>query len=308
MAQSATAVREREIPGVVPMDDREIRQQRVAVLILALLPLAGFLAAIFTLWGRGIGPVDVVLLVTLYLFTGLGITVGYHRLLTHRAFDAPMWVKGVFAVAGSMAIEGSVIGWVSDHRRHHAYADKDGDPHSPHLDDGVVAGLWHAHFGWLFKKERSEPERWARDLTQQPTMRAIDRSFGLIVAAGLILPAVLGYAFTGSLWGAVTGFLWGGLARVFLLNHVTFSINSICHFFGSRPYETSDYSTNNWPLSLISFGESWHNNHHAFPSSAFHGLRFWQVDLGGLLIRTLQALRLARKVKRPTPVQIASRS
>jgi stearoyl-CoA desaturase (delta-9 desaturase) len=241
------------------------------------------------------------------------VTVGYHRLLTHRSFRAPRPVRAVFAVAGSLAIEGSVISWVAAHRRHHAFADVEGDPHSPHLGEeegvvGMLKGLWHAHVGWLFDEEKTSIERWAPDLLKDPVMTRIDRLFPALAAVSLVLPAVAGFAFTGTLWGAVTAFLWGGLARVFLLHHMTWSVNSICHYFGKRPFETTDLSTNNWPLALLSFGESWHNNHHAFPTSAIHGLGRWQIDPSGFVIRALERVGLARDVKRVTREQVAGKS
>jgi stearoyl-CoA desaturase (delta-9 desaturase) len=300
------------VPGVVVLGPSQARLQRVALLVLTIGPFVGFVAAIAILWGRGIGVVDLVLLVVFYVLSGLGVTVGYHRLLTHRSFRAPRPVRASFAVAGSLAIEGSVISWVAAHRRHHAFADVEGDPHSPHLGEeegvvGMLKGLWHAHVGWLFDEEKTSIERWAPDLLKDPVMTRIDRLFPALAAVSLVLPAVAGFAFTGTLWGAVTAFLWGGLARVFLLHHMTWSVNSICHYFGKRPFETTDLSTNNWPLALLSFGESWHNNHHAFPTSAIHGLGHWQIDPSGFVIRALERMGLARDVKRVTREQVAGK-
>jgi stearoyl-CoA desaturase (Delta-9 desaturase) len=302
-----------QVPGVVTLGPSQARLQRVALLVLTIGPFAGFVAAVAILWGRGIGVVDLALLVAFYVLSGLGVTVGYHRLLTHRSFRAPRPVRALFAVAGSLAIEGSVISWVAAHRRHHAFADVKGDPHSPHLGEeeglvGVLKGLWHAHVGWLFDEEKTSVERWAPDLLKDPVMTRIDRLFPALAAVSLLLPAVVGFAFTGTLWGAVTAFLWGGLARVFLLHHMTWSVNSICHYFGKRPFETTDLSTNNWPLALLSFGESWHNNHHAFPTSAIHGLGRWQIDPSGFVIRALERMGLARDVKRVSREQVAGKS
>jgi stearoyl-CoA desaturase (delta-9 desaturase) len=300
------------VSGVEILDERRVRLQRRMVLVATILPFAGFVTAVATLWGRGISGTDFTIMVATYIVTGLGVTVGYHRLLTHRSFDAPPLVRSFLAVLGSMSVEGSVITWVANHRRHHAYADREGDPHSPHLDEGegltgVLRGLWHAHMGWLFAPERSDPERWARDLHRDGAMRTIDRLFPIWVLISLAAPPLLGLVITGSLWGGVTAFLWGSLARVFMLHHVTWSINSICHFYGSRPFRTSDYSTNNWALSLVSFGESWHNNHHAFPTSAVHGIGRWQLDMSAVVIRTLETLRLARNVKRVSPKQLKAK-
>ncbi|MDQ3878415.1 MAG: acyl-CoA desaturase, partial [Actinomycetota bacterium] len=277
MAQDAAVPAPTTIPGVMPRTSGAARAQRISILIATVVPFAGFVAAIALLWGHGVSAVDLAIFGAFYVVSGLGITVGYHRLLTHRSFEAPHAVKVALAVFGSLAVEGSVIEWVSDHRRHHAYADKVGDPHSPHVESeegfvGIAKGLWHAHMGWLFTKEKTQPERWSPDLLKDAAMRRVDRAFPALVVFTFAAPAVLGYAITGTFAGALTAFVWGALARVFLLHHVTWSVNSICHFYGSRPYETTDYSTNNWPLALISFGESWHNNHHAFPSSAIHGI------------------------------------
>ena len=274
------------------------RSQRIGNLIGVAVPFAAFLVAIVVLWNDFVGPRDLAILAVLYVVTGIGVTVGFHRLLTHRAFRTHRPIEYALAVAGTMSVQGSVIDWVADHRMHHAHADEHGDPHSPYgFGDGVrasVRGLWHAHVGWLFSRgHQAEHARHAPDLLEDPWMRAIDRGFPLIVLAGLALPAALGYALGGTVEAALTGLLWGGLVRVFLLHHVTFAINSVCHFFGSRRFQTPDRSTNVFWLAPLSFGEAWHNNHHAFPRSALHGMRWWELDTGGLAIRALRRLRLA---------------
>ncbi|HEX2057313.1 MAG TPA: acyl-CoA desaturase [Actinomycetota bacterium] len=300
------------VPGVKPLEPRLVRLQRRLVLAATVIPFAGFVAAVWTLWGTGLSGVDASLFLVMYVGTGLGITVGFHRYLTHGGFETLPWLRAAFAVAGSMAIQGSVIAWVSDHRRHHAFSDRPGDPHSPHLDEGpgikgVVKGLWYAHVGWLFKEEQTSAERWAPDLLKDPVMVRIDRLFPLWIVLSFTLPPLLGGLLTWSVGGAVTAFLWASLARIFLLHHVTWSINSICHFYGNRPYSTQDHSTNNWPLAIISFGESWHNNHHAFPTSAVHGISRGQVDLSGGFIRILQRMGLVRDVKVASPKQLAAK-
>ena len=297
------------VKGVVWLTPGQARAQRVAILVLTLAPLLGLVVAIASLWGRGITALDLGLLGGGYVVCGLGVTVGYHRLLTHRSFDAPRWLRNLFAVLGSLAVEGSVISWVADHRRHHAYADKPGDPHSPHLTEGegigaTLKGLGHAHVGWLFSEVRTEKNRWAPDLYNDSHMRRIDRLFPVLALFSLAAPAAVAGIVTGSPAGALGGFLWGGVVRMLLLHHVTWSVNSICHFFGDRPFATSDESTNNWPLALISFGESWHNNHHAFPTSAVHGLGRFQPDATGFVIRTLARLGLADNVKLPDDARI----
>jgi stearoyl-CoA desaturase (delta-9 desaturase) len=250
---------------------------------------------------------DIAIFAVMYVVAGLGITVGYHRLLTHRAFQTPKWLEYAFAVAGSLAVQGRVIEWVADHRKHHAHTDEEGDPHSPHAGQGAglrgaLRGLYHAHVGWLFTEHgRASARKYARDLYEDPGMRKIHRSFHWLVLATFAIPFALGYALTGTLHGALTGLLWGGLIRVFMEHHITWSINSVCHFFGTRRFDIDDHSTNVFWLALPSFGESWHHNHHAFPRSAFHGLRPWEIDISGLVVRGLQKVGLAYNVVEITP-------
>lgn len=309
---TSPAPRAVSVPGVELLDERLDKWNRRSILVLTILPLAGLLAAIVSMWGWGITPVDFGIFLFFYVATGLGITVGYHRLFTHQSFKAARPVKIALAVAGSMAIEGAVIDWVSAHRRHHAFSDKEGDPHSPHLDHdgtvkGILRGLWHAHVGWLFAPEKTSAERWAPDLLKDSAIVKIDRLFPWWIAGTFMLPALAGFAITGTLRGAITALLWGGLARVFLLHHVTWSINSICHYYGKRPFETTDKSTNNWPLAVLSFGESWHNNHHAFPTSAVHGILKGQFDMSGFVIRGFERLGLARDVKLVSDKQLQNK-
>ena len=250
---------------------------------------------------------DLVVFALMYVVSGLGVTVGYHRLLTHRAFQTHKWLEYAFAIAGGLAVQGRVIDWVADHRKHHAHTDSDGDPHSPHAGQGAgvrgaLRGLYHAHVGWLFSEQgRARPDKYARDLYEDPGMRAIHRRFVWIVGATFAIPFGLGFALTQSLHGALTALLWGGLVRVSMLHHVTWSINSVCHFFGRRRFATDDHSTNVFWLAIPSFGESWHHNHHAFPRSAFHGLRPWEIDPSALLVRALRRLGLIWNVVEITP-------
>jgi stearoyl-CoA desaturase (Delta-9 desaturase) len=277
------------------------------------LPFLAFLVAVVLLWNRFVGWMDLVVMVALYVLTGLGITVGYHRLLTHRSFQTARPVQYLFAILGSMSVQGPVLHWVADHRKHHAHTDVDGDPHSPHLAGrgliGAIKGLWHAHVGWLFTlKDRAEPERYARDWLEDRGMRAIDRLFFVWLALGVAIPFAIGWAAGGSLGAGLEGALWGGAVRIFFLHHVTFSINSICHFFGRRAFATEDESRNVFWLAPLTFGESWHNNHHAFPRSAFHGLRWTQLDPGGIVIRLLEKLGLAWNVVRISPERQAEKA
>jgi stearoyl-CoA desaturase (delta-9 desaturase) len=262
-----------------------LTRKRASHLLGLLVPPAGLVAAVA--WWRPSGA-DLALLAGMYLVTGFGITVGFHRLLTHRSFATQPPVAYALAAAGSMALQGSLIDWVADHRKHHAHSDRPGDPHSPHLDDGVLRSLWHAHVGWLFKNQgRAEHARYARDLLEDRGMLLIDRAFAVWVVLSFAIPFAI---------GGVPGLLWGGLVRVFAFHHATFAINSVCHFFGSRRFAVDDHSGNVGWLAPFSLGESWHHNHHAFPRSAAHGLRWWEIDLSGLLIRGMKRLGLARNV------------
>ncbi|HXW58628.1 MAG TPA: acyl-CoA desaturase [Solirubrobacteraceae bacterium] len=288
---------------------RVTRLERNANIAAVVIPFLGVVVAGVLLWNSLLGPRDLVILAALYVLTGLGVTVGFHRLLTHRAFQTRPWIRYTLAVLGSMSVQGPVIDWVADHRKHHTFADEDGDPHSPHAGHGaglrgMVAGLWHAHVGWLFEVHgQASSKRFARDLLQEPAMRRINRSFPLIALASLVVPFLLGLILSGGslVAGGLSALLWGGLVRIFLVHHVTWSINSICHFFGQRRFATEDESTNVFWLALPSLGEAWHHNHHAFPQSAFHGLRWYELDPSGWLILALARVGLAWDVERVTP-------
>jgi stearoyl-CoA desaturase (Delta-9 desaturase) len=278
------------------------RRRRLGNAIGLILPLAAFLVAIFLLWNSLVAWTDLAVLAVMYPLAGFGTTVGFHRLLTHRSFATYRPVEYLLAGFGSMSFQGSVIDWVADHRKHHAHADHAGDPHSPHLGHSVVRGLWHAHVGWLFEsKSRSDRSRYAPELLEDPVMRAIDRAFPAFTLVSLGLPFLLGWALSGSLAGGLTGMLWGGLVRIFLFGHATFSVNSICHYFGRRRFHGEDRSTNVAWLSPFTLGESWHHNHHAFPRSAMHGLRRFELDPSGLVISALERFGLAWNVIRIAP-------
>jgi len=250
---------------------------------------------------------DIAVFGILYVLTGLGVTVGFHRLFTHRSFKTGRTVRGILAILGSVAIEGPVISWVADHRKHHAFSDRPGDPHSPHVDHGSgwrgeLRGFAHAHVGWLFvHDQRGSRTRYAPDLLDDPVMRFVDRTFVLWAVGGFVAAFALGVAIGGSLAAGLTALLWGGLVRLFVLHHMTYSINSICHVFGRRRFATTDESRNVFWLALPTFGEAWHNNHHAFPTSARHGLRRWELDPSAAVIRGLEACGLAWDVVRITP-------
>jgi stearoyl-CoA desaturase (delta-9 desaturase) len=278
-------------------------------------PLVGLLVAIVLLWDRAIGPLELGLMAGFYVLTALGVTLGFHRMFTHRALQSSRAFRAFIAVLGSMAVQGSVITWVADHRKHHAFTDAEGDPHSPHLSGpgfvGAIKGLWHAHVGWLFESVgTAERERFAPDLLKDSVMRFVDKTFWLWVVLGVGIPFGIGWAVGGSIGTALTAALWGGLVRIFLLHHVTWSINSVCHFFGRKRFDVDDESRNVFWLAPLSMGEAWHHNHHAFPTSAFHGLRRWEklADPTGLVITGLEKLGIVWNVVRVSPERQAAKA
>lgn len=311
-AANGTAARNVE-PDVPEIADNPI-SHRIATLIAIVLPFAAFAIAVVLLWERAVDTHDLVLLLAMHVVAAAGITVGFHRLLTHRSFETKPWVRGTLTAFGSLAIEGRPTSWVADHRRHHAYSDQPGDPHSPHAGFepgfwGVVKGAFHAHVGWLVTEGQSPVRRYAPDLLKDRAVMAIDKLFPLFIVLAFAIPAALGFLITGSLWGAFTAAFWAGAVRMFMTHHITWSVNSICHMFGRRPFESKDLSTNNWVLALPTLGEAWHHNHHVFPTSAFHGLRRWQkaLDPSGWIVFALEKTGLAWNVKRVSAAQIAAK-
>lgn len=285
------------------------RGRNIAMIVITVLPFVGLILAVVTLWDKAVGPTDLALFAGMYVLCGFGITIGFHRMLTHHAFDAIAPLKAALLIFGSLAIQGPAIDWAVDHRTHHAFSDKEGDPHSPHHGYsssvwGRLQGLVHAHVGWMFDHNRTERERYAKDLLADRLVVAISNLFPLWVVLSFAIPFALGGLITQSWKGAITGLIWGGLVRLFFNHHITWSVNSICHVFGRRPFTAADQSTNNWVLALPSLGEAWHHNHHVFPTSAFHGLGWRQVDLSGLTIAVWEKLHLVRNVRRPTAEQI----
>jgi stearoyl-CoA desaturase (delta-9 desaturase) len=281
-------------------------RHQLSNLVGVLLPFAGVIVAGVLLWGTVVHWSSLAVLALMYVVTILGVTLGFHRLLTHRSFQTFKWVQYSIAAVGSMAVQGPVMSWVADHRKHHAHTDQEGDPHTPHGHGegwkGAIAGLWYAHMGWLFfKSGQAEHNRYARDLLEDRGMRVIHSTFGLWVILGVAIPFAIGYAFAGTLGGALEAALWGGPVRIFLLHHVTWSINSICHFWGTRRFAVDDHSTNVFWLAPLSMGEAWHHNHHTFPRSAFHGLKAWEIDPTGWVIRGMRATKLAWNVVEITP-------
>ena len=259
---------------------------KALVLIGVIIPFLATVLAIYLLWQRAVSWSDLVLLAVMYSLIKLGEEVGIHRMLSHRSFRAHPAVKFVLLVLGSMTVEGPVLDWAAIHIKHHARADREGDPHSP------LEGFFHAHMGWFFKGDIPDPNIYCRHLLKDPIVVFVSRTYALWVVLSLGIPLLI---------GGWTGFLWAGLVRIFLVHHVTFSTNSICHSFGRREFETTDQSRNQWIVALLSFGQGWHNNHHAFPRSAFAGLHWWQIDGSGCVIWILERCGLARDVHRFPP-------
>jgi stearoyl-CoA desaturase (delta-9 desaturase) len=277
---------------------------RIATGTVTAVPVLALGFVVWQVWGDFLRWSDVIVFAIMYLATGLGVTVGFHRHFTHRSFKAKQPVRATLAVLGSAAIEGPIISWVADHRKHHTFSDQEGDPHSPHVGHGggfrgALKGLFHAHVGWLFiHTQRGSRKRYARDLLADPVVSFVDRHFLAWALGGLAVAFALGWAIGGSFYAGLTGLLWGGAVRILVVHHVTYSINSLCHFFGRRRFDTGDESRNLLWLAPFSFGESWHNNHHAFPTSAMHGMRSWELDPAALVIRGLEKLGLVWDVVR----------
>lgn len=311
-----------------PDDDAEPRYEqvslarRIATLAAVLIPPLGLIGAIVLLWGVALSWIHLVLLVVGYFLTAVGVTVGYHRLFTHKSFEAHPAVKWTLGVLGSMAIQGPILGWVATHRMHHQHSDTADDPHSPHVRAhhdgsplerrgawGRVRGFMHAHIGWFFTPDPPEDvmRRYVPDLLADPMTKRISDQFALWVAVGIVLPGLIAWAVTGSWIGGLLGILWGSAIRIFLVHHVTWSVNSVCHLWGSRPFRSHDHSRNNAVFGILALGEGWHNAHHAFPASARHGLRWWEFDAAYLLIRGLEAVGLARNVRVPDTSRVAAK-
>ncbi len=285
--------------------------RKVLTIVVVGAPVICLAAAMILMWGRGFHWIYLALFFGMYLASGLGITVGYHRLFTHKSFDAPDWVRWIWAVLGSMAVEGPVIEWVGMHRCHHQHSDEHGDPHSPNLHGdgikGTLLGFWHAHTGWMFRPNPGNLARYVVDFKDDRVVQSVSRQFFLWMIVGLLIPAVIAGLVTQSWLGALLGFFWGGAIRMMFVHHVTWSINSVCHIWGARPYKSHDESRNNVIMGVLGLGEGWHNNHHAFPASARHGLAWWQFDISYIVIRGMEMLGLARRVRVPDAVRMASK-
>jgi stearoyl-CoA desaturase (delta-9 desaturase) len=300
-------------PRVRTVRDRTSLPSQLAGIVAVIVPPIGIVAAMGLLWDTAVHPVDLVTFVVLYVLCGLGITVGWHRYFSHKSFETVVAMRAVWAILGSMAMQGPLTQWVTDHRKHHAFSDEEGDPHSPHAGFGEtllgrMVGLWHSHMGWLFSTKGLERGwHYGRDLYEDRLIRWIDRLYLLWVVTTVGVPFLIGYLVGGTPMRGVETMVWAGLVRIFLFQHVTFSINSICHVFGRKPFATRDESRDVWLLALPSLGESWHNGHHAFPASAVHGLAGHQIDLSALVIAGMEKIRLVWNVRRPAPEQVERR-
>jgi stearoyl-CoA desaturase (delta-9 desaturase) len=283
----------------------------VVMWVAVVLPLAGLTVAIPVGWGWGLSVLDLTMAVVAYVLTGLAVTVGYHRGFTHRSFKARRPLRIALAIGGSLAVEGPPVQWVANHRRHHAFSDREGDPHSPWRygtdTRALLKGLLYAHVGWMLRRELSNRARFAPDILADRDLRAVGRLSGVLVAVSLLVPALVGGLISGTWSGAIAGFFWAGLIRVALLHHVTWSVNSVCHVVGKRPYRSRDRATNFWPLALLSFGESWHNSHHADPAAARHGTLPGQIDPSARVIWLLEKLNLVYDVRWPDPRRMAAK-
>lgn len=319
MNTETTAVRTRPAPVPAQRGPKALLEGTHSTLSLVTLgafvalPFVALIAAVPIAWGWGLSALDAAMAVSAYLLTGFGVTLGFHRYYTHGSFKTGRPLRLVFAVAGSLAVEGSVIEWVSDHRRHHAFTDREGDPHSPWRYGtnawALAKGLFHAHCGWLFHKQTTNRARFAPDLLADPDLRIVDRLFGPLAAVSLLAPALIGGLATWSWTGALTGLFWAGLVRMALLHHVTWSVNSICHVVGARPFRSKeqDRAANFWPLALLSFGESWHNSHHADPTGARHGVLRGQLDSSARLIWIFERLGWVWDVRWPDQARLAAK-
>ncbi|HEV2781615.1 MAG TPA: acyl-CoA desaturase [Actinophytocola sp.] len=306
-----TAPPERAPTGPKPiLSGQQSRVEMVTIRAFLLIPFAVLVAAIPVFWGWGVSWLDLAIGAGFYVVSTLGITIGYHRYFTHGAFKARRPLRVALAIAGGLAAQGPVITWVADHRRHHAFSDREGDPHSPWLFGtspvALVRGFWHAHMGWLFSsRDKTNIDRFAPDLAADRGIRIVDRLFPLWVVLTLAVPAVLGGVLTLSWWGALTAFLWAGLARISFQHHVTWSVNSVCHMIGSRPFSSRDKSANFWPLAILSMGEAWHNLHHADPTCARHGVLRGQIDISARVIWLFEKLGWVWQVRWPTTQRLS---
>ncbi len=291
--------------------DTQSLTEQVALAVFIAVPFLALVAAVPVAWGGWLGWTDLIIMGAMYWFTGHGITVGFHRLFTHKSFKPNRFVKNTLAIAGSMAVQGPLVRWVADHRKHHKFSDRDGDPHSPWKYGtslrALAKGFWHAHMMWLFDTEQTVQRTYAPDLLKDRDLVRISKNFWAFVLLSMLVPAALGGLISWSWQGALTAFFWGSLVRVALLHHVTWSINSICHTIGDRPFVSRDRSANVWWLAIPSMGESWHNLHHADPTCARHGVRRGQLDTSARLIWLLEKAGWVHEVRWPVAERVQAK-
>lgn len=312
---------EPETPAVTLQHD-ELKDLKIGTKALnfaaIVIPFIGLAAGVVLMWGWGITWLELTMLVVGYVLTAGGVTIGYHRYFTHKSYECRRWVQWVIGILASSSMQGTLFGWVATHRCHHQHSDRPGDPHSPHLDDddhhigdgvkGLLKGLWRSHMGWLFEKQPENLARYIPDLVNDPVARPVSKLFPLWVVVGMVVPAIIGGLYHQTWLGVLLGFCWGGLARIFVVHHVTWSINSACHIWGKRTYNSPDHSKNNVFFGVLALGEGWHNNHHTFPASARHGLEWWQLDLTYITIKAMSWVGLAWDINLPKPERIKTKT
>jgi stearoyl-CoA desaturase (delta-9 desaturase) len=291
------------LPAIRVSHEAQALQRKIAFWVV-LIPFLALLVGVVLLARSSVGRIELMLLLGMYWTSHIGAGLGFHRYFSHRSFQTTKSFRALLAILGSMAAQGPVMQWAATHRRHHQFSDREGDPHSPYVHaPGLwnrLCAVWHAHVGWLFKPQVNDWVLYVPELVKDKMLMRINRLYFVWVLLGLAIPAAFGMWLIGGWRGAFDGFLWGGLIRIALGHHSIWSVNSMCHLFGTRPYRSNDNSRNNFFLAIAVFGDGWHNNHHAFPSSAFHGLSWWQIDLHGYFLRLLGLFGLAWDIKRPS--------
>ena len=289
--------------AILQLNPKSARAKRVVALVTIGVPAIGFAIALYLVFTVSATLLDYALFVVFYAIQMFGITLGFHRYAAHKQFKTSRFFEGVLMIAGSMALEGPLLFWVSTHRRHHRFADELGDPHSPNLSGtglrGKLKGLWYAHIPWMFSDQESRATVFARDVLRDRQLYNYNRTYPVWALASLLLPAVLGFAIGGTLAAAFSGFIFGGLARVFVANQAAWCVGSISHMIGSRPFVTRDNSANNWPVAIFTFGEGLQNNHHAFPSAYRHAMRWWEPDLSGWVLAVLAKVGIVWDLRMP---------
>ncbi len=297
--------------AILQLNPATARAKRVVALVTIGIPAVGFAVAVYLIATGQATACDYVLFAVFYVIQMFGITIGFHRYVAHKSFKTSRFFEGVLMISGSMALEGPLVFWVSTHRRHHRYADEEGDPHSPNLSGsgwrGKLKGLWYAHIPWMFSDTESRAAVFAPDVLRDRRLYSYSRGYPIWGAAGLLAPAVIGGFVGGGAAAAFSGFIFGGLARVFVANQAAWCVGSVSHMIGSRPFVNRDDSANNWPVAFFTFGEGLQNNHHAFPGAYRHGMRWWEPDLSGWVIAVLARLGVVWDLHMPSRTAIDNR-